>query len=171
MISSTVTWCRPTVKVLPMKLPPAWLDPEPPPPPPPPEPGPELTNSRRESKNFLMVPRRRGMECLWLQSHTSKQLVSPAPTDCTDNNATVTRCTYRTRPHQASLFAVRKHAVMHLPAMMMLRQAWFFFVCFCVRECVCVWQISHLLANASQLVIARAVATKCYVSELHHPGG
>lgn len=33
------------------------------------------------------------------------------------------------------------------------------------------WQISHLLANASQLVIARAVATSCYVSELHHPGG
>ena len=56
MISSTVTWCRPTVKALPMKFPPAWLDPELPPPPP--EPGPELTNSRRESKNFLMLSRR-----------------------------------------------------------------------------------------------------------------
>lgn len=53
IISSTVTWCRPTVKARPMKLPPAWLDPELLPPPP--EPGPELTNSRRESKNFLIV--------------------------------------------------------------------------------------------------------------------
>lgn len=58
MISSTVTWCRPTVKPLPTKFAPAWLDPELLPPPPP-EPGPLLTNSRRESKNFLMVSRRR----------------------------------------------------------------------------------------------------------------
>lgn len=68
MISSTVTWCRPTVKALPMKFPPAWLEPELPPPPP--EPGPELTNSRRESKNFLMVSRRQE-EDLWLQSQTN----------------------------------------------------------------------------------------------------
>lgn len=60
MISSTVTWCRPTVKPLPTKFAPAWLDPELLPPPPP-EPGPLLTNSRRESKNFLMVSRRRQM--------------------------------------------------------------------------------------------------------------
>lgn len=58
MISSTVTWCLPTVKPLPTKFAPAWLDPELLPPPPP-EPGPLLTNSRRESKNFLMVSRRR----------------------------------------------------------------------------------------------------------------
>lgn len=58
MISSTVTWCRPTVKPLPTKFAPAWLDPELLPPPPP-EPGPLLTNSRRESKNFLMMSRRR----------------------------------------------------------------------------------------------------------------
>lgn len=66
MISSTVTWCRPTVKALPMKFPPAWLEPELPPPPP--EPGPELTNSRRESKNFLMVSKRQEAN-LWLQYH------------------------------------------------------------------------------------------------------
>ena len=53
MISSTVTWCRPIVNARPMKFPPAWLEPLPPPAPP--EPGPELTNSRRESKNFLMM--------------------------------------------------------------------------------------------------------------------
>lgn len=58
IISSTVTWCRPTVKARPMKLPPAWLDPELLPPPP--EPGPELTNSRRESKNFLIVSKWQG---------------------------------------------------------------------------------------------------------------
>lgn len=63
MISSTVTWCRPTVKALPMKFPPAWLDPELPPPP---EPGPELTNSRRESKNFLMLTRRQEEDYIFL---------------------------------------------------------------------------------------------------------
>lgn len=51
MISSMVTWCRPIVNTRPMKLPPP---PEPAPPPPTPEPGPELTISRRESKNFFI---------------------------------------------------------------------------------------------------------------------
>lgn len=53
MISSMVTWYRPMVNTRPMKLPPP---PEPAPPPPTPEPGPELTNSRRESKNFFISP-------------------------------------------------------------------------------------------------------------------
>ncbi len=60
---------------------------------------------------------------------------------------------------QANLFAASKHAVMPLSLRMTVRQPRF------------LWQIFHLLANTSQLVIARAVATTRYVSELHRPGG
>lgn len=117
MISSTVTWCRPTVKPRPTKFAPAWLDPELLPPPPPPEPGPELTNSRRESKNFLMMSkRRRSVNFRW----TACSL-------CTDLLHWQWWRTDRKpkRPvHQPS--GAYNHALMSVPVMMMPRQPRFF---------------------------------------------
>lgn len=113
MISSTVTWCRPTAKPLPTKFAPAWLDPELLPPPPP-EPGPELTNSRRESKNFLMMSKRRQRSVNFRRTARSLCAKLSHGRWCgTDRKPK--------RPvHQP--FAAHNHAVMSLPVTMMLRQ-------------------------------------------------
>lgn len=109
MISSTVTWCRPTVKPLPTKFAPAWLEPELlPPPPPPPEAGPELTNSRRESKNFLMM--------------SSVNFRPAACSLCTELwhwRWCATDWKPKRPVHQP--FGAHKYAVMSFPATMMLR--------------------------------------------------
>lgn len=116
IISSTVTWCRPTVKPLPTKFAPAWLDPELLPPPPP-EPGPELTNSRRESKNFLMMSKRRQRS---VRSVNFRRTACSLCTELLHWRWCGTDWKPKRPVHQP--FGACNHAVMSFPVTMMLRQ-------------------------------------------------